>query len=100
MPGESLTCLVEEDILPISTLRGKILQIPILTDTMLLTQLLPELTADYIPAVSIGEYEANKLICYALPHRRVLSSRRMSDRNVGWTYRYYRTGRLEWLLSL
>lgn len=40
------TYLVEEDILPISTLSRKLLQVPILADSMLQTQLLPELATN------------------------------------------------------
>jgi hypothetical protein len=40
------THLIEEDILAISALGCKLLQVPILADTVLEAQLLPELTAN------------------------------------------------------
>lgn len=40
------TDLVEKDVLPIPSLGRKVLQIPVLIDSMLLTQLLPELRAN------------------------------------------------------
>ena len=43
--------LIEENVLTISAFRSKLLKIPILTDAMLQTQLLPELTANYIVSV-------------------------------------------------
>lgn len=39
--------LVKKDILPIASFGSKFLQVPILTDPMLQTKLLPELAADY-----------------------------------------------------
>ncbi len=40
--------LVKEDVFPIPSLGGKVFQIAILADTVLLTQLLPELTANWL----------------------------------------------------
>jgi len=48
--------LIEEDVLPIPTLCREVFQIPILTDTMFLTELLPELATNFIcPLLSVHD---------------------------------------------
>ena len=42
----SVPYLVEEDILPIPSLGGKIFEVAVLADSMFLTEMLPELTSD------------------------------------------------------
>lgn len=44
--------LVEKNVLPISTFRGKVLQVSILTDSMLLTKLLPKLAPNWPSSAS------------------------------------------------
>jgi hypothetical protein len=44
-----VVALVVEDIFAIATLGRKILEVPVLTDAVLLAKLLPELTADFAP---------------------------------------------------
>ena len=47
------THLVEEDIFAIASFRRKVLQVSISTNAMLLTKLLPELTAHYRKRLSV-----------------------------------------------
>lgn len=46
--------LVEENVLSISALGSKVFQITVLTDSMLLAKLLPELTPNYSSSVSVS----------------------------------------------
>jgi hypothetical protein len=45
-----VVALVVEDIFAIAALRRKVLEVPVLTDAVLLAKLLPELTADFAPS--------------------------------------------------
>ena len=44
-----VVALVVEDIFTVAALGGKVLEVAVLTDAMLLAKLLPELTADFAP---------------------------------------------------
>src|SRR5271170_6445186 len=47
----SVVALVEEDIFAITAFSGKVFKLPVATDAMLLTELLPELTSDIVAAL-------------------------------------------------
>lgn len=61
--------LVEEDVLAITALCGKVLEVAILTDTMLLAELLPELTSNY------QLYQPTNLCVYSSYRASLTSSR-------------------------
>jgi hypothetical protein len=52
--------LVEKDILSIAAFSREVLKVPVLTDTMLLTKLLPELASNYQMSILLG---AMKELC-------------------------------------
>jgi hypothetical protein len=52
--------LVEKDILSIAAFSREVLEVPVLTDTMLLTKLLPELASNYQMSILLG---AMKELC-------------------------------------
>jgi hypothetical protein len=45
-----VVALVVEDIFAVAAFCGKVLEVPVLTDAVLLAKLLPELTADFAPS--------------------------------------------------
>lgn len=47
-----VVALVVEDILPVTALGCEVLQVTVLTDSMLLTQLLPELASNFVPSAT------------------------------------------------
>jgi hypothetical protein len=54
--------LVEEDILSIAAFSREVLEVPVLTDTMLLTKLLPDLASNYRMSIFLGAMK--KFVCF------------------------------------
>lgn len=66
--------LVEEDVLAIPSLGRKVLEISILIDPVLLTQLLPELTAHYKKRVLVSQNALVPVVFYVAQMRGVLAT--------------------------